>query len=428
MPSLGRGFRALRHPNYRLFWFGQTVSLIGTWMQTVAQSWLVLQLTGSPVDLGIVNALQMLPILFVGVFGGVLADRWPKRSVLVVTQTAQMLLAFILAVLDSTHMVQMWEIYVLAALLGLASAIDMPVRQAFVFEMVGREDLMNAVALNSLQFNAARIVGPALAGAGIALIGVAGSFYANGVSFIPVIIALIALRSETFFSLNAPEPAPVLQSLREGCSYVVRTPAILLITGLVGALGLFAFNLNVLVPIFAKDILTVGPEGYGFLMALMGAGSLMAALVAAFAQRARWSVMLGGAIGFCVCQILFAFSRNFPLSLALLAGAGFALILFFTAANTGVQERSPDALRGRVMGVYMAINMGTSPFGNLATGWLAAVIGAPATMVIGAGAALVCMLGGSAWLGLHRHSPGLRLSSAPEVPVRVPQPAGAAAD
>jgi len=409
--SVGKGFTALRHTNYRLFWFGQLVSLIGTWMQTVAQSWLVLQITGSAVDLGIVTALQMLPVLAVGVFGGVYADRFPKRRLLVTTQTVQMLLAFILGFLVTTGLVQMWHIYVLATLLGLTNALDMPTRQAFVMEIVGREDLMNAVALNSMQFNAARIVGPALAGVSIALIGVAGSFYANGISFLFVIGGLMAMRTDGFFVVEQAPRASLLSSLAEGCRYVARTPVVLMITMLVGILGLFAFNSNVLIPLFAKNVLHAGPQGYGLLMAGMGVGSLLAALLAAFVQRARWELLLGGAVGFCVFELAFAFSHLFPVSVILLAFAGFALITFFTSANTSIQQRVPDHLRGRVMGVYMTVNVGTMPAGNLATGALAASFGAPVAMAIGSGAALLLALGASVWLVANRHRPALSLTS-----------------
>ncbi len=410
MSSITRGFTALRHPNYRLFWFGQLISLIGTWMQTVAQAWLVLQMTGSAIDLGIVSALQLLPVLVIGMFGGVFADRISKRRLLLATQTFQMLLAAILGLLVSTGLVQIWHVYLLATLLGVANAFDMPTRQAFVVEMVGRDDLMNAVALNSMQFNAARIIGPALAGLSIAAIGVTGSFYANAISFIFVIGGLALMRTDRFFSV---EPAPrtsVLNSLAEGCRYVLKTPTVLLITALVGILGIFAFNMNVLVPLFARNVLHSGAGGYGLLMAAMGAGSLLAALTAAFLQRTRWDLLLGGAVVFCLFEIGFAFSHMFWLSMLLLAVTGYGLITFFMSANTGVQQKVPDQLRGRVMGVYMTVNVGATPFGNVASGALASSFGAPFAMAVGAAAALVSVLLASAWLYLHRGRADLSLS------------------
>ena len=387
--NLGRGFSALQHYNYRLFWIGQTISLVGTWMQTVAQAWLVLQLTGSAVDLGIVSALQQLPVLFIGIFGGVFADRAPKRELLIVTQASQMLLALALGILVSTGTVQMWHVYVLATLLGLSNAFDMPTRQAFVMEMVGRDDLMNAVALNSMQFNTARIIGPALAGITIALIGVTGSFYANALSFVFVIASLFMMRTDRFFAVERAPKGSVLGSLKEGCAYVWRMPSASLIVLLVGLLGMFTFNTQVLVPLFATDILHSGALGYGVLLTGMGAGSLVAAFVAAFAQRARWRLVIGGAIGICVTELAFAFSTNYALSLALMVFTGFAMITMFTSANTGIQQRVPDTLRGRVMGVYTSVNMGTMPLGNLASGALAASLGAPFAMGFGAVAALI---------------------------------------
>lgn len=367
-------------------------------MQQVAQSWLVLQITGSPVDLGIVAALQTLPVLFVSAFGGLLADRIRKRNLMVGTQTVQMLLALILGVLVASHLVQIWHVYVLATLLGLSNAFDMPTRQSFMIEMVGRDDLMSAVALQSMQFNTARIVGPALAGLLIAAIGVTGSFFANAVSFVPVIFSLLAMRSDRFYEPPATVHASVGESLREGWHYVWHTPAILVITLLVGTLGLFNNNINVLVPLFAKNVLNVGPQGYGLLMAMMGAGSLGGALVAAFSQRARWRALFFGAFVFFLMQLGFAFSRNYPLSLLLMALSGFAIILFYTSANTGVQTRVPDLLRGRVMGVYMAVNVGTSPLGNLAVGWLADRYSAPTALAIGCFLALGLLISATAWL------------------------------
>jgi MFS family permease len=308
----------------------------------------------------------------------------------------------------------MWHVYTLATLLGVTNAFDMPTRQAFVMEMVGRDDLMNAVALNSMQFNAARIVGPALAGISIAVIGVTGSFYANAASFVFVIGGLLMMRTDRFFAVDSAPKSSVFASLREGCRYVVRTPSVLMITVLVGILGLFAFNSNVLVPLFAKDVLHTGPQGFGLMMAFMGAGSLVAALVAAFVQRARWETILGGSLCFCLFEIGFAVSHLYVLSLVLLMLAGFAMIMFFTSANTGIQQNVPDYLRGRVMGVYMTVNMGTMPFGNLAAGAIAASFGAPFAMGAGAGAALLTTLGAGGWLVSRRKRPDMQLTPAPE--------------
>ena len=402
-----QGFQALRHPNYRLYYSGQSISLVGTWMQSIGQSWLVLQITGSPVALGGVAALQTLPVFFLSPVGGVICDRLPKRNVLLTTQTVQALLALVLGVLVSTHLVQIWHVYVLATLLGISNGLDMPARQSFIIEMVGPDDLMNGVALQSMQINGARVIGPAIAGLAIAAIGVAGSFYANAASFIAVIFSLTRMRVDRFHALPKMERTSVVESLRQGGRYIWQTPAVLVIAVLVATTGLFNSNVNVLMPIFAKSILRVGPQGYGMLMAMMGVGAVSGATLAAFAQRSRWKVILGGASAFFICQIGIAFSRSYPLTLGLMVLSGFSLISFFTSANTGIQRRIPNQLRGRVMGVYMALNVGTSPFGNLLIGWLAAVLGAPPAMIIGAVIALLALSVTGGWLRLHREMLGL---------------------
>jgi MFS family permease len=404
--ALGRGFTAMGHRNYRLFWWGQLISLIGTWMQTTAQAWLVLQLTGSAADLGIVTALQSLPVLVIGFYGGVVADLMPKHKLLVITQIVQMLLAFALGALVATHTVQMWHIYLLATLLGISNAFDLPARQAFVMEMVGRDDLMNAVALSSMQFNAARVIGPAIAGISIALIGVTGSFLANGVSFIAVIAGLLMMRAAEFHEVEAMERMSVGKSLKQGCAYVIRTPTALLITVLVGVVGLFALNVTLLAPVFAQDVLHAGAAGYGGMMAAMGGGALVAALAAAYARKAGWPMIIGGTAIYLIFQVLFALSHVYVLSLVLLAIVGFGMVMMFTMANTAIQREVPNQLRGRVMGVYTAISSGTMPVGNLGCGFVAGAFG-PATAMIGGAVAAAITVGGlGGWLFTHRRTPG----------------------
>ncbi len=406
---MNRGFSAFHHPNYRLYYAGQSLSLIGTWMQIVAQAWLVLKLTNSAADLGIVAALQSLPILFIGTFGGVFADRLSKRRLLVMTQTAQMLLAFLLGVLVATHVVQIWHVYVLASLLGVATAFDAPVRQSFVMEMVGRPDLMNAVALNSMNYNGARIVGPAIAGILIGLVGVTSSFFLNGVSFLFVIGGLLLMRPDRFYRVEVAPRVSMRQSLAGGFAYVRSSPTALTITALVGVLGMFAFNTQVLVPLFAQNVLHEGATGLGVLFSAMGLGSVVAGLFAAFSQQARWSRILIGAVGMGVAELGFAFSHSYPLSIALMTLTGLSMHTFFTSANTGIQQRVPDQLRGRVMGIYMTVNMGSMPFGNLASGAIASAFGAPAAMAAGAIAALAGRSGIGAWMFVHRTSADFRL-------------------
>src|SRR2546425_6565645 len=283
--GLLRTFVALRHRNFRLFWFGQMISLTGTWMQTIGQAWLVLQLTQSAWLLGIVGALQFLPVMLLSLFGGVLADRVPKRKVLLFTQSFAMLQAAVLWTLVATGEVRLWHVLVLATLLGLTNAIDMPTRQAFVVEMVGREDLPNAIALNSSLFNLARIVGPGIGGIIIAWAGVAPLFLLNAISFIAVIIGLALIDMNHLYAL-AKRPnvsldtvkQSTLQSLREGLAYVIRTPSVLLIIAVVGVISLFGINFNVILPLFATDVLHAGPEGFGFISAAFGLGSLFSAL------------------------------------------------------------------------------------------------------------------------------------------------------
>lgn len=379
--GLLRAFVALHHRNYRFYWFGQMISLIGTWMQTTGLAWLVLILTHSAWQLGMVGALQFLPVLLFAIFGGVFADRWPKRSVLLVTQSAAMLLAVLLWALIATNLIQMWEVYLLALLLGVTNSLDMPARQAFVVEMVGREDLPNAVALNSSSFNLARILGPGIAGLIIAISGVTSLFLLNAISFIAVIGGLILIRTDELYAAprrsGAEARTKTWQSLREGIVYIRHTPSVRLIIVLIGAISLFGINFNVVLPLFADEVLHAGPAGFGFISSAFGIGSLLSALWIAWGNR-RPGIqrMLIGMISFCVLLVLFALSHNYPLSLILIAAVGFAQIAFSALANTAIQSVTPDHLRGRVMSVYMAFFAGSTPLGNLLVGGLA-LLGGP---------------------------------------------------
>jgi MFS family permease len=400
--GLLRTFVALRHRNYRLFCFGQLISLIGTWMQSIGQVWLVLELTHSAWLLGVVGALQFLPVMLLSLFGGVLADRLPKRKVLLFTQSFAMLQAAILWILVAKGQVQIWEVLVLASLLGLTNSIDMPTRQAFVAEMVGREDLPNAIALNSSLFNMARIVGPGLGGIIIAWLGLAPLFLLNAISFIAVIVGLALIKMNELYAQakrstskgEAPKQS-TLQSLREGLAYVVRTPSVLLVIAVVGVISLFGINFNVILPLFATDVLHSGPEGFGFLSAAFGLGSLFSALWLAWGNR-RPSIqhLLTGALAFCVLEIFFALSHLYVLSLVLIAAVGFAQIVFSATANTALQTVTPDYLRGRVMSVYMVVFAGSVPLGNLFTGGMAHLFGAPIALLIGASLSMIAAIVG----------------------------------
>jgi MFS family permease len=398
--GLLRTFIALRHRNFRLFWFGQLISLIGTWMQSIGQAWLVLELTHSAWLLGVVGALQFLPVMLLSLFGGVLADRLPKRKVLLFTQSSAMLQATILWILVATGHVQIWEVLVLASLLGLTNSIDMPTRQAFVVEMVGREDLPNAIALNSSLFNMARVVGPGLGGLIIAWFGIAPLFLLNSISFIAVIIGLALIKMNELHAqakrLTSKGEAPkqsTMQSLREGLAYVVRTPSVLLVIAVIGVISLFGINFNVILPLFATDVLHAGAVGFGFLSASFGLGSLFSALWLAWGNR-RPSVqhLLLAALAFSILEIFFALSHLYVLSLILIAAVGFAMIVFSATSNTALQTVTPDHLRGRVMSVYMVVFAGSVPLGNLFTGGLAHLYGAPIALLIGAGLSLVAAI------------------------------------
>jgi MFS family permease len=400
--GLLRAFLALRHRNFRLFWSGQLISLIGTWMQSTGQAWLVLQLTHSAWWLGLVGALQFLPVMLLSLFGGVLADRLPKRKVLLFTQSFAMLQAAILWALVVTGMIQLWHVLVLATLLGLTNSIDMPTRQAFVSEMVGREDLPNAVALNSSVFNLARIVGPGIGGLIIAAYGIMPLFFLNAISFIPVIIGLAMIDLRRLFGQvkrAVPEKGAqrqsTLQSLREGLIYVRQTPSVLLIITVIGIISLFGINFNVVLPLFATDVLKTGAAGFGFISSAFGLGSLLAALWLAWSnQKPSVRFMLISALIFCILEAVFALSHIYALSLLLIASVGFAQIAFSANANTTLQTVAPDRLRGRVMSVYMLVFAGSVPLGNLFTGGLAHLAGAPIALLVGAGLSLIAAIVG----------------------------------
>ena len=395
------GFSALRHRNFRLFWSGQLISLVGTWMQNIAQSWLILTLTGSPFMLGVVTAAQFAPILVFGLFGGIVADSLPKRRTLVATQTVAMLLAFLLAFLTLTHTVQVWQVVLIAFALGCSSAVDMPTRQAFVIEMVGREDIGNAVALNSASFNAARIVGPAVAGILIGVFDIGIAFLLNGLSFLAVIASLLAMRPVDLrpaVQTAIPRTArAVSANLAEGLTYVRRTPVVLLAVGVVGLVSTVAMNFGVVVPAFAKDVLGTDADGYGFLMAAAGVGSLMAALTIAFHSRPDPRVIVAGAAVLGVLEMALGFTRAMPLALVCMFGIGAGAISMAAMANTTIQLNVPDGLRGRVLAVYATVFAGSTPIGGLAFGALAAAVGAALAITIGGAIALVVAILGGVW-------------------------------
>ncbi len=398
-PRVLHGFRALRHRDFRIFYSGQFISLIGTWMQSLAQSWLVLTLTGSALALGLVGALQFLPVLLLSTFGGTIADRVPKREVLVATQVGEMVLAFILAVLTLTRLVTYLDVLILALLLGIASSIDMPTRQAFVVELVGPRDLINAIALNSSLFNAARLIGPALAGLLIGSIGIAGCFFLNGLSFIPVIFGLLQIRPAVHPAQIEASFKAILADLREGFRYVRRHPTVFAVVILVGAVGTFGSNFNVVLPILARNVLGVGATGLGWLLAAMGLGSLLASLGLAYLGREPHPRMIvGAAITFSLLEMGLAPVASFPLALGLLVLIGAALVTVSALANTYIQTSVPHHLRGRVMSIYTTVFVGTTPIGNTAAGAIAETTSASGPLFLGGLGALAATLFVARWL------------------------------
>ncbi len=391
--------RALRHRNFQLFFSGQLISLTGTWMQTVAQSWLVYRLTGSGLQLGAVGFASQIPVFLVAPIGGIVADRTNRKHVVIGTQVASMLLAFALAALTLTHAIdhRVWLIYVLAALLGVVNAFDIPGRQSFLVDMVGKGDLMNAIALNSSMFNGARVIGPAVAGIVVARLHEGWCFFANGVSYIAVIAGLLMM------NVHAPARVSAQTSpwdhIVEGFQFVNRTAPIRALMMLLGLVSLAGMPYVVLMPIFADKILHAGGQEFasligshdlgavrlGILMGAAGVGALLGALTLAVRTGVKG---LGTWVstccaGFGISLMLFSFSRNFWLSVLLLLPVGYFVMLQMASSNTLIQVMVPDVLRGRAMAVYSMMFMGMAPIGALLGGALSDRLGAPLTVAIG---------------------------------------------
>jgi MFS family permease len=392
---LPRTFASFRSYNYRLFWFGQLISQVGTWMQRIGQSWLVLQLTHSPDKLGIVTALQFLPILVLSLFAGVWVDRLPKHRLLIVTQSAALVQAVLLAVPTIMGTIQLWQIYVLALLLGLINAIDNPARQSFVMEMVGRENIVNAVALNSAQFNGSRLLGPALGGLMIAAWGVGVCFLFNAISFLAVLIGLLLMKPEQFYNVPPPRRAGVrVQSqLRDGLTFVFGRLDLAIVVMVSSVIACFGYNFNVVMPLMAQNAFSAGAGAFGLLMAAIGLGSLIGALAVATVGRSNLWMLLIGASSFGGLEMATSATPWFPLALLLLVGVGYAGMLVTSSANTQLQLSAPDDLRGRVMSVYSLMFTGVSPIGALATGFLADAIHIRLTLGIEAAICVAAALG-----------------------------------
>lgn len=376
-----RTFQALRGYNYRLYYSGLLISLTGNWMQTTAQAWLVLDLTDSPLALGSVIALQFLPYLLFSLPAGVIVDRFPKQRLIVVTQALAMIQALVLAALVFTGAVEIWHVYVLAGLLGLNNSIDNPARQSFLSELVSREDLTNAVALNSTLFNSARIVGPSVGGLLIAVAGVGACFLVNGLSYLAVLAGLLLMRRDLLRpAIN--KRAPFFRQIGEGLGYVRRTPDLLLPLLLMTVIGMFGYNFTVALPLLARYSLDANPVEFGAMTSAMGFGSLIGALVVATLQRTSWRVILWGAAGFSLLEAGVALSRWYVPTLLLLAFLGLCGIAFTTGINTTLQLNSTPEFRGRVMSLYVMVFGGSTPIGGLITGGLADRAGIQATLLL----------------------------------------------
>src|SRR5580658_1254229 len=365
----------------QLFFSGQTISLVGTWMQNVAQAWLVYRLTGSSVLLGLVSFAGQIPVFLAAPLAGIVADRFRRHRVVIATQTTSMLLAFALAALTLTGTVRIWHIFVLAALAGVVNAFDIPARQALIVDMVSREDLMNAIALNSSMFNASRVLGPAVAGLLVASIGEGWCFFANGVSYIAVIVGLFMMRVTP---REIERSGSAIEKIIEGFRFVRETKPVLALLLMVGLVSMATMPVMVLMPIFADRILHGGARGLGLLMGATGIGALLGGLTLASKRGVkglgRWVWVAATAVG--TCLFLFAMSRHFWLSVAFLAPAGFAMLIQMGSCNTLIQVMVPDRLRGRVMSVYTMMLLGMGPISALIGGALAARIGAPWTVAI----------------------------------------------
>lgn len=390
--KLTQGFRALEVRNYRLYWFGQLVSLTGTWMQSTAQALLVLRLTDSPSAVGLVVTLQFLPFMLLSLIGGTLADRINRYRLILFTQSISLVLAALFGFLVGTGNILLWHIYVLAFLQGFVNAVDQPVRQAFAVSLVSSDYRANAVALNSVLFNTTRILGPALAGVLIGWLGIAAIFYLNALSFVGVLYGLLRMDRTELNTSPPKDTTPMVARVREGLAYVFHTPDILLVMLLVAAIGTFGYNFSITLPLIGGFLLNLQQNAvaYGALGALLGIGSLAAALVTAYSKTVTTRRLFLAAILFSVFFAAVALSHTYLLSALLLFILGFAGVTFTTTANTLIQTQVPDALRGRVISVYLFLFMGSTPVGGLVTSSAAQLLGVSGALLL---CAFLCAVG-----------------------------------
>jgi MFS family permease len=391
-----RTFLSLRkHRNYRLFFTGQVVSVSGTWMQNIAMYWFVLTLTHDPVAVGILSFCRFGPFTIFGLFAGVIADRFDNRRTVILTQSVQMVLSTVLAIDAVTGHATPWHVYAIAALTGTALVLDAPARQSLTFQMVGRDELPNAVALNSSLFNIARIAGPALGGVVIAAVGVGWCFAANAVSFLAVLASLLLMRTSELFSVDRRKRPTFVRGTREGLAYAARQRSVLVILGMMVVFASLCFNFNILLPVLAKQTLDAGPRTFGILSAAFGAGALIGALAAAAMARARWRTMLIGATGFAVCELLIAPVQSVRLDVLLLFACGIFFTSYTANSNARLQLDSPDHLRGRVLSLYYYAWNGLAPLGGLIVAWLSATGGTQLAFSVAGLAGLVMAVSGA---------------------------------
>ena len=402
-------FRSMSVRNYRLYFAGQLISTTGTWMQSIAQAWLVLQITGSAVALGVTVALQFTPVLLVGAWGGLVADRVDKRRLLVGTQAAAGVLALLLGAVTALGVVQLWMIFVLALGLGAVNALDNPARRAFVVEMVGTEHVSNAVSLSSAMFMAARVIGPAIAGLVIAGLGVSWCFFANGVSYSAAVLAFVAMRENEFFAV---EPVPKRKGqLREGLRYAWSTPALRLVLVLTAVIGTLAFNFQVVLPLLAKETFSGGAETLGVLYAFMSIGSVIGGLVSAHEAQATRRFVLGAALAFGAALVLAAFAPTLGLELLVLVPVGAAGIAFTAMSNGVIQTECAPEMRGRVAALFTVAFLGSTPIGGPIIGWVSQQLGPRAGLWVGGVATLAVTVAAIAGIRRHREVPRHVLAS-----------------
>jgi MFS family permease len=385
----GRAFMSVRkYRNYRLFFIGQTISLPGTWMQRITQAWLILILTNSPLAVGILALAQFLPFTLLSLFAGVVADRLDARRTVLGTQIGHMVLASTIAAITLLGVVEAWHVYVIAFLGGTVQVLDAPARQQLTFRMVGRGELQNAVALNSMVFNASRIVGPAIAGVLLAAFDAGVSFAINAVSFLAVLAGLLMMRQSEFFPVRKAERPTMFRGVREGLSYAFRAREVRLILVLTLVISTFCLNFNVLLPVLAKQTLDAGPRTFGVLSAAFGLGALIGGLFAAAQDRARKRIMLLGSAGFGLSELLLAPGTSVWLACLLLFAAGISFTTWSSNSNSIVQLAAPDHLRGRVIGLYFFAFAGTGALGGIMSGFLVHLGGTRLAFVVAGLAAL----------------------------------------